>query len=169
MTHPLAEPATWIDRDTYAAYCGGSSRLLAHYDKAVEKGNPMQPSWNWLGVLLFPAWCGHRRQWGVWAAFVGLILVLGVFEAVTGILLPNAVFIGLGVGAGMLANGILLSRAITRHHRLVQAGLAPETVRDRLRGAASPSVAGAIAGLVGALVIVVAGYGLIDVTLGLPG
>jgi hypothetical protein len=168
-SNQMTDPAVWPDRETYATFCGDrTKRLLAHYDKAVARRNPMASSLNWLAMLLFPAWCGYRRQWHIWGIYVGALVLLGLVEALVGIAVPAGAVAGAGIAAGMMANGFLLTSAINRHATLTEQGLAPEAIQDQLRDRAAPSVPGAILGLVGGVVAIGIGYVVIDVTLGLP-
>ena len=56
MTRPnLRDPDQWVPRELFAAYCGGGSdKLLAYYDKAKAKRQPIVWSFDWLAVSSFP-------------------------------------------------------------------------------------------------------------------
>jgi hypothetical protein len=63
------DPKNWLPRELFAAYVGDSSDdMLAYYDKAVAKKNPMFMSFNLLAILVLPAWLGLRSQWAMWAS-----------------------------------------------------------------------------------------------------
>ncbi|MEO6603591.1 MAG: hypothetical protein ABIQ16_27150, partial [Polyangiaceae bacterium] len=64
------DPQNWIPRELFAAYVGARSEdLMAYYDKAQSKKNPLTFSFNLLAVLALPAWLGLRRQWALWGTF----------------------------------------------------------------------------------------------------
>src|SRR5262245_53913242 len=118
------DPQNWIPRELFEAYVGSHSHdLLVFYDKAVAKKNPLMSSFDLLAVLLLPAWLGLRQQWALWATFTGFIGVLPFVEHALGITIPNAVFVGTGVGMGTLARGLLLANANTLFLKLKRKGL----------------------------------------------
>src|SRR5689334_9250294 len=95
------DPETWLSRELFAAYCGArAEKLLAYYDKAKAKRSLIVFSFDWLAILLLPAWLGYRRQWILWGTLVGLIAVVTVVTELAHIDLPAGAFTG-----GLLALG----------------------------------------------------------------
>jgi hypothetical protein len=160
-------PDHWIPRDLYAAYVGeGSEGILEHYDKAKAKRTPTAMSFDLFAILAFPAWLGYRRQWLMWATFVGLIGVAPVVEHLAGWDLPSSVFVGMGLAMGMLARGFLLMSATARYAKLKNQGLDHERIRTAMQDGARRSPLLAMVGGLGAVAIVVGLSILAEVTFG---
>jgi len=118
------DPKNWIPRDLFAAYLGPrSDDMLAYYDKALSKKNPLLMSFSPLAFFLLPAWLGLRQQWAMWATLTGLVGVLPFIERALGIAIPNGAFVGTGVAMGMMARGFLLVSANAHYSKLVRQGL----------------------------------------------
>lgn len=150
------DPQNWIPRELFAAYVGpGSDDLLAYYDKAKDKKNPLLMSFNLLAVLALPAWLGLRSQWAMWGTFTGLIGILPFVEHALGITLPMGGFVGMGVAMGFLARGLLLTSANGRYAKLKRQGLSDGAVRDALQGRARPNIPFAVAGGLGSVTVIV--------------
>ena len=92
----IKDPSSWIDKETFELYLGDppSPKLAAFYDKAVTKKNMMTMSLNWLGLLLFPAWLGYRRQWTLLITVTLLFASTNVIEIMMNITIPNGAFLG---------------------------------------------------------------------------
>ena len=149
-------PENWIPRELFAAYVGPRSEdLLAYYDKALEKKNPLTMSFNWLAVLALPAWLGLRQQWAMWATFTGLIGVLPFIERTLGIQVPSSAFVGVGVAMGFMARGLLLTSANGRYLKLKRQGLSAGDIREALAGRARSNVPFAVAGGFGSVTVIV--------------
>lgn len=156
-TPDLRDPQNWIPRELFAAYVGPSSdELLAYYDLAREKKNPLHMSFNLLAVLALPAWFGLRRQWAMWGTFTGLIGILPFVERAAGFQVPAGAFVGMGVAMGFMAKGLLLTSANGHYLKLKRRGLEPSAIRDALEGGARRNVPFAIAGGLGSLTLIFA-------------
>ena len=165
---PAQAPQNWIPRELFAAYVGaGSDDLLAYYDKAVSKNNPVTWSFNLLAVLALPAWLGLRRQWAMWATFTGLIGVVPFIEHAIGFELPASAFVGTGVAMGFMARGLLLTSANARYLKLKRQGVTESAMRDALRDRASANVPFALAAGVGSVGVII-GLGLLADVLSRP-
>lgn len=152
------DPQNWIPRELFAAYVGPDSEpLLAYYDKAKTKKNPLTMSFNLLAVLALPAWLGLRQQWAMWATFTGLIGVLPFVEHALGVRLPTGGFVGMGVAMGFMARGLLLTSANAHYLKLKRKGLTDGAIREALQNKASANIPFAVA----------AGFGSVTVILGL--
>jgi hypothetical protein len=152
----LRDPQNWIPRELFAAYVGpGSDDLLAYYDKARDKKNPLLMSFNLLAMLALPAWLGLRQQWAMWATFTGLIGVLPFLEYALGIQLPMGAFVGTGVAMGFMARGLLLISANGQYSRLKRRGLDENAVRSALLGRARMNIPFAVAGGLGSVTAIV--------------
>ena len=150
------ELENWIPRELFAAYVGpGSQDLLAYYDKAKEKKNPLTMSFNLLAVLVLPAWLGLRQQWAMWATFTGLIGVLPFIEHALGIQLPAGGFAGGAVAMGFMARGFLLTHANGQYAKLKRKGLTDGAIREALEGRARSNIPFAVAGGFGSLTVIV--------------
>jgi hypothetical protein len=151
----------------FAAYVGaGSDDLLAYYDKARDKKNPLLMSFNLLAVLVLPAWLGLHQQWALWGTFTGLIGILPFIEHALGIQLPMGAFVGVGVAMGFMARGLLLTTANGRYAKLKQQGMDDNAIRAALAGRASSNIPFALAGGLGCLTVV---FGLAHLALILSG
>jgi hypothetical protein len=149
------EPQKWIPRDLFAAYVGaGSEEMLAYYDKALSKNNPIIWSFNLLAILALPAWFGLRRQWAMWATFTGLVGVVPFIERAFGIVLPVSAFVGTGIAMGFMARGLLLVSANARYLKLKRQGLTASALREALQDRASVNVPFAVAGGVGSVGVI---------------
>jgi hypothetical protein len=149
------DPQNWIPRDLFAAYLGPHSNdMLAYYDKAVSKKNPLLMSFSPLAVFLLPAWLGLRQQWAMWGAFTGLIGVVSFIEHALGIAIPNGAFVGTGVAMGMMARGLLLTSANARYLKLTRQGCSGGALVEALRDRARLNIPFAIAGGVGSVMII---------------
>jgi hypothetical protein len=149
------DPKNWIPRELFATYLGPSSDdMLAYYDKALSKKNPLLMSFNLLAVLLLPAWLGLRQQWAMWATFTGMIGAIPFIEQGLGISIPNGAFVGTGVAMGMMARGLLLTTANAKYHKLLRQGLAEGAVREALRDRARINIPFAVAGGVGSVMVI---------------
>jgi hypothetical protein len=149
------DPKNWIPRDLFAAYLGPrSDDMLAYYDKALSKKNPLLISFSPLAFFLLPAWLGLRQQWAMWATFTGLIGVLPFIEHALGIAIPNSAFVGTGVAMGMMARGLLLVSANARYLKLMRQGLSGAILLEALRDRARLNIPFAIAGGVGSVMII---------------
>lgn len=153
----VRDPQNWIPRELFAAYVGpGSDDLLAYYDQAKEKKNPLHMSFNLLAVLALPAWLGLRRQWAMWGTFTGLIGILPFIEHAGGFQIPNGAFVGTGLAMGFMAKGLLLTSANGRYFKLKRKGLDSSAIRGELEGAARPNIPFAIAGGLGCVTVIFA-------------
>jgi hypothetical protein len=153
----VRDPQNWIPRELFAAYVGeGSADLLAYYDQAKEKKNPLHFSFNLLAVLALPAWLGLRRQWAMWGTFTGLIGILPLLEHAIGFQVPAGAFVGTGVAMGFMARGLLLTSANARYLKLKRKGLDSAAIRAALEGGARANVPFAIAGGLGCVTVVFA-------------
>lgn len=149
------DPQNWIPRELFEAYVGSQSHsLLAFYDKARDKKNPLLWSFDPLAVFLPPAWFGLRRQWAMWATFTGLIGVVPFIEYGLGITLPNAAFVGTMFAMGMMARGLLLTSANALYLKLKGQGLSGAALKDALKDRAALNAPFAVAALVGSVMIV---------------
>jgi hypothetical protein len=145
---------TWLPRELFAAYCGPrSDRLLAYYDKAKAKGNPIVFSFDWLAFLLLPAWLGYRRQWVMWTTLVVMVAVLSIGASAAHLHLPAGAFTGALLGLGLMAQGLLLTNANGQYLKLKRQGLSDDAIRNELAGKARPNVGFAVAGLAGAIAV----------------
>ena len=160
------DPKNWIPRDLFAAYVGpGSDDMLAYYDKALLKKNPLFMSFNLLAVLLLPAWLGLRQQWAMWATYTGLIGALPFIEHALGITIPNGAFAGSGVAMGLMARGLLLTSANARYQKLTRKGVTGDALVEALRGRAHLSIPLALVGGIGSVIAIV-GLAFLASTLG---
>jgi len=160
-------PESWIPRELFAAYVGsGSDDLLAYYDKAVAKKNPLFMSFNLLAVLLFPAWLGLRRQWAMWGTFTGLIGILPFIELALGVPIPTGAFVGVAVAMGCMARGLLLTSANAQYLKLKRRGLDANAIHEALQGRASRNFPFALAGGLGSVTVI---FGLAHLALLLTG
>jgi hypothetical protein len=152
----VRDPDNWIPRELFAAYVGPSSDdLLAYYDKALAKKNPLFMSFNLLAVLLFPAWLGLRRQWALWGTFTGLMGTLPFIELSLGFDIPGGAFIGVAVAMGCMARGLLLTSANARYLKLKRSGLDDNAIRNALEGRASLNFPFALAAGLGSVTVIV--------------
>jgi hypothetical protein len=150
------DPQTWIPRELFAAYVGPSSHdLLAYYDKALAKNNPLFMSFNLLAMLLLPAWLGLRRQWAMWGTFTGLFSSLSFVELALGAHIPAGAFVGVGVAMGGLARGLLLTSANAQYLKLKRRGLDDGAIRAALEGRASLNFPFALAAGLGSVTVIV--------------
>jgi hypothetical protein len=153
----VRDPQNWIPRELFAAYVGpGSDDLLAYYDQAKAKKNPLYMSFNLLAVLALPAWLGLRRQWAMWGTFTGLIGVLPFIERATGFQVPGGAFVGVGVATGFMAKGLLLASANGHYLKLKRGGATPGAIREALEGRARRNIPFAIAGGLGCVTVIFA-------------
>jgi hypothetical protein len=149
------DPQNWIPRTIFAAYVGpGSDDLLAYYDKARAKKNPLLMSFNLLAVLALPAWLGLRQQWALWGTFTGLIGVLPFLEYALGIALPMGAFVGMGVAIGFMARGLLLTSANVQFAKLKKRGLSDNAIAEELHGRARSNIPFAVAGGLGSVTVI---------------
>jgi hypothetical protein len=149
------DPRSWIPRELFAEYLGPhSDDLLAYYDKAVAKKNPLFMSFNPLAMLLLPAWLGARQQWAMWATFTGLIGAVPFIEQALGIDIPNGAFAGAALVMGLQARGLLLTTATARYLKLKRQGLTAGAVRDALRDRARLNIPFALAAGVGSVMVI---------------
>jgi hypothetical protein len=149
------DPQNWIPRELFAAYVGAESQdLLAYYDKARERKNPLAMSFNVLAVLALPAWLGLRQQWAMWATFTGLIGVVPFIEYGLGIQLPASAFVGMGVAMGFMARGLLLVSANGRYLKLQRKGLDAGAIREALQGRARANIPFAVAAGLGSVTVI---------------
>ncbi len=163
------DPQNWIPRELFAAYVGeGSDDMLAYYDKAAAKKNPMLMSFNLLAVLALPAWLGLRSQWGMWAVFTGLIGSLPFVEYALGIDFPNGAFVGAGVAMGFMARGLLLASANGQYLKLKREGKSAGAIREALQNRARLNIPFAVAGGVGCLMVVLGLAHLAAIATGRP-
>ncbi|HKU42399.1 MAG TPA: hypothetical protein VJR89_29775 [Polyangiales bacterium] len=155
MTRPnLRDPEQWVPRELFAAYCGPRSEaLLAYYDKAKAKRQPVVMSFDWLAVFILPAWLGYRRQWTLWATLVGTIGAITIFTELAHVALPSGAFGGALLALGSMARGLLLTNANGQYFKLKQRGLADDAIRVELADKAGPSVGSALAALAGAILV----------------
>ena len=161
------DPKNWIPRELFAAYVGsGSDDLLAYYDKAVSKRNPLIMSFNLLAMLALPAWLGLRRQWAMWGTFTGLVGMLPFIELALGVHIPAGAFVGVGVAMGGMARGLLLTSANAQYLKLKRRGLDSNAMREELQGRASRNFPFALAGGLGSLTLIV---GMTDLAMRLTG
>jgi hypothetical protein len=153
----LRDPQNWIPREVFAAHVGpGSDDLLAYYDQAKEKKNPLLMSFNLLAVLALPAWLGLRRQWATWGTFTGLLGALPFIERAVGFQVPAGAFVGTGVAMGFMAKGLLLTSANGRYLKLKRQGLDARAIRDALEGGARANIPFAVAGGLGCVTAILA-------------
>ena len=151
------DPSNWIPREVFSAYVGPSSDdLLAYYDKAVSKRNPLLMSFNLLALLLLPAWLGLRRQWALWGTFTGLVGILPLIELALGVNIPTGAFVGVGVAMGGMARGLLLTSANAQYQKLKRKGLDAAAIRDAMQGRASLNFPFALAGGLGSITVIFA-------------
>jgi hypothetical protein len=152
----VRDPKNWIPRELFAAYVGPSSDdLLAYYDRALSKKNPLFMSFNLLAVLLFPAWLGLRRQWAMWGTFTGLVSILPFIELSLGVNIPGGAFVGIGVAMGCMARGLLLTSANAQYLKLKRRGLTDGAIRSALEGRASLNFPFALAAGLGSVTVIV--------------
>jgi len=148
------DPKNWIPRDLFAAYLGPrSDDMLAYYDKALSKKNPLLMSFSPLAFFVLPAWLGLRQQWAMWATFTGLIGVLPFIERALGIAIPNSAFVGTALAMGMMARGLLLISANAHYLKLTRQGLSRALLLEALRDRARLNIPFAIVGGVGSVMI----------------
>jgi hypothetical protein len=148
------DPKNWIPRDLFAAYLGPHSEdMLAYYDKALSKKNPLVMSFSPLAVFLLPAWLGLRQQWAMWATFTGFIGAASFIEQAFGIAIPSGAFAGTAVAMGMMARGLLLTSANARYAKLVRQGLSSAALLEALRDRARLNIPFAVAGGVGCVMV----------------
>lgn len=148
------DPKNWIPRELFAAYVGDSSEdLLAYYDKAVAKSNPMLMSFNLLAVLLLPAWLGLRSQWAMWGIYTGLIGSLPFIEHALGIRYPAGALVGVSVAMGFMARGLLLASANGQYLKLKRQGLTQDAIHQAMYHRARINIPFAVAGGVGFLMV----------------
>jgi uncharacterized membrane protein (DUF485 family) len=153
----LRDPQQFIPREFFAAYVGPDSKnLLAYYDKARERGNPVVMSFNLLAILILPAWFGLHRLWVLWCTYTGLIGLVAFAERALGIEIPSGAFVGIGVAMGLMARGFLLTNANGLYLRLKRQGLDSSAIREALAGRARSSVPLAVAGGIGSAAVIVA-------------
>ncbi|MEO8904090.1 MAG: hypothetical protein ABI488_17255 [Polyangiaceae bacterium] len=149
------DPKNWIPRDLFAAYLGPrSDDMLAYYDKALSKKNPLLVSFSPLAFFLLPAWLGLRQQWAMWAAFTGFVGVLPFIEHALGIAIPNGAFVGTGLAMGMMARGLLLTSANALYSKLTRQGLSGSVLVEALRDRARLNISFAIVAGVGSVMII---------------
>lgn len=148
------DPKNWIPRELFAAYVGDSSEdLMAYYDKAVAKTNPMLMSFNLLAVLLLPAWLGLRSQWAMWGIYTGLIGSLPFIEHALGIRYPAGALVGVSVAMGFMARGLLLASANGQYLKLKRQGLTQDAIHQAMYHRARINIPFAVAGGVGFLMV----------------
>ena len=82
MKLDVNDSKTWIPRDVFSVYCDGDERMLAFYDKAVSKNKMMLFQFDWLALLVFPAWIGYRKQWMLLLILQVFILILTAVEII---------------------------------------------------------------------------------------
>jgi hypothetical protein len=155
VTRPnLRDPENWLPRELFAVYCGPrSTNLLAYYDKAKAKRNPLVFSFDWLAFFVLPAWFAYRRQWTLWTTLVVTVAVLSIGTSLAHVQLPAGAFSGGLLAMGMMAQGCLLLNANGRYLKLKNQGLSDDAIRGELADKASPHVGFALAGLAGAIAI----------------
>ena len=143
-----------MPRDVFAEYCGANSdKLLAYYDKAKAKRKPVVFSFDWLAILLLPAWLGYRRQWTLWVTLVATIAVITVVTSLADVDAPAGAFGGALLTLGMMAQGLLLMNANGLYSKLKKQGLNEDTIRITVADKARASIRLAVAALVGALLV----------------
>jgi Protein of unknown function (DUF2628) len=153
-TPDIRDPEHWVPRELFAAYCGEQSgSMLDYYDRAKSKRKPIVMSFDALAFFVLPAWLGYRRQWILWATLSGAIAVFTIAAALAKVQLPGGAFGGALIGLGLMARGLLLTTANGQYLKLKQRGSSDAEIRDALADRARPSIALAIVGLLGALVI----------------
>jgi hypothetical protein len=148
------DPKNWLPRELFAAYVGDSSDdMLAYYDKAVAKKNPMFMSFNLLAILVLPAWLGLRSQWAMWGIYTGLIGSLPFIEHALGINYPAGAVGGVSVAMGCMARGLLLASANGLYLKLKRQGLTQDAIHQAMYNRARINVPFAVAGGVGFLMV----------------
>jgi len=155
MAQPnLRDPEQWVPRDIFAAYCGErSAKLLAYYDKAKARRKPIVFAFDWLAFFVLPAWLGYRRQWTLWGTLVGMIALITIVASLARFNLPAGAFGGSLIALGTMAPGLLLTNANGLYFKLKKQGSSDDAARAALADKASPSIALALAALVGAILI----------------
>lgn len=163
------DPKNWIPRELFAAYLGeSSSDMLAYYDKAVAKQNPMLMSFNLLAVFILPAWLGLRSQWALWGIYTGLIGSLPFIKHALGINYPAGAIVGVSVAMGFMARGLLLASANGQYLKLKRQGLTQGAIREAMQNRARLNIPFAVAGGVGWLMVVLGLAHLAAVVAGRP-
>jgi hypothetical protein len=169
MKFDLKDPKNWIPKEVFKSYCGEKSDgLLLFYDKALDKGKMNFLSFNWLALLLLPAWLGYRRQWSILITIAIMMTALPFIEAFLAISVPNTGIAGGFIAAGLLANSILLMNAQKDFYKLKQKGLDNEEIVNRLKNKISPSIQYAVLGFLGYLALIIGATVLADAIFGLP-
>lgn len=149
------DPKNWIPRELFAAYLGeGSDDLLAYYDKAAAKKNPMLMSFSPLAVFVLPAWLGLRSQWAMWGIYTAFIGCLPFIKYALGINYPAGALAGVSVAMGFMARGLLLASATGQYLKLKRQGLTQGAIREALHNRARMNIPFAVVGGVGWLMVV---------------
>lgn len=148
------DPAQWIPKELFAAFCGeGSEPLLAYYDRVSEKRNPATWSPNLLAILILPAWLTYRQQWKLWAIYTAIVGLVPFFEYGFGFSVPAGAFVGGSVALGFMANGLLLMTANDRYGKLRASGRDLEGIQGAHQDKAAKNLPGAFAGAIGAIAV----------------
>lgn len=146
------DPASWIDKESFAAWLGGNepSRepLLRFYDKAAQKRNATALSVNVLAILMLPGFLGYRRLWASWTALTAVICAAVVAESWFRYQIPLSAFLGPLLAMGFLANGLALATANRQYWALKGTGSSSVEIREALAGRARPSISLAIGAVV---------------------
>lgn len=151
------DPSTWVPKHLFSAYLGEhSEKIMAYYDRAVAKKNPVVLSLNWLGILVLPAWLAYRQQWALWGTLTALFGILPFVEQAAGLAVPNGAFGGIAVALGLFGHGLLLGQANGLYAKLKASGTDDASIEAKMKNRAAPSIPLAIAGGVASVAITVA-------------
>lgn len=161
MKYKPKDTNQWIDKETFALYCGeGSDKLLAFYDKAKDNKNPMSISANWGAILVLPFWLGFRRQWPIYFSLLGVFSILPFVEAYFS--LSSVRTTGIGLALGLFCNGFLLNQANKDHLKLKAKNLSVEEIQSQLKNKAAKSWPLALLAGFGLMAVIMLMYALAE-------
>ncbi|HMQ10395.1 MAG TPA: DUF2628 domain-containing protein [Oligoflexia bacterium] len=159
------DTSQWIDRETFALYCGqGSDKLMSFYDKAKENENSMTISANWGAILVLPFWLGFRRQWPIYFSLLGIFSALPFIEAYFS--LSSIRTTGATLVLGIFCNGFLLNQANKDHLKLKAKNLSVEEIQSQLKNKAAKSWPLSLLAGFGMMVIIILMYMLAETMFG---
>ncbi|MCI5073339.1 DUF2628 domain-containing protein [bacterium] len=155
------DTSLWIDRETFALYCGeGSDKLLDFYDKAKDNENIMTFSANWGAFFFLPFWLGFRRQWTMYFSLLAVFSLLPFIEAYFALRSIKAT--GVTIALAFFCNGFLLNRACIQFYKLKEKQLNIEEIRAQLKNKAAKSWPLSLLAGFGMMVVIVFMYAVAE-------
>ncbi|WP_213510750.1 DUF2628 domain-containing protein [Paenibacillus macerans] len=130
-------------------------RLYTHGDKYIEKWRK-DSKWNWPSFLFSPVWFGYRKMYAECAIYIGITVVLGLFELLLGFSLRYALTI-IFILNGIFGNKLYYRKAKKEIDHILLLHANPEIRRNLIQqkgGTSGWGIAfGIIMLLIGAIIL----------------